>query len=88
MSAATQLTIEAAATGNIMREYISSGGANITTHIASMHNAMYIMDRTTGQLVIQLNGEEIMRADIMNVASVAGATPALRFTALANSLTT
>lgn len=88
MSATTQLSIEAAGSGNIMRDYISSGGSQINLHLASMHNSKFTMDNTTGTLVIARGGQEVFRANIMNIASVAGATPALRFMALANSLST
>lgn len=88
MSAATQVSIENAATGRVMRDYISVSGAQTSIHIASMHNTKFAMNNTDGTLSITRGNQEVFRANIMNVSALAGATAALRFTDLANSLGT
>ncbi len=88
MSAATQFSIDAAATGHVFRDYFTSGGLQRVAHIASAHNSLFVMDRASGQLVIQRDGQEVFHTDIMNITALVAATPALRFTELANSLTT
>ena len=42
----------------------------------------------TGTLTIQRDGQELFRADIKDITSLVAATPALRFTELANLMVT
>lgn len=86
--ATTQLSLDTAASGHILRDYYTSGGTKRLMHLASVHNTMFVMDRSTGKLTIQRDGQEVFRADIMGITSLVAATPALRFTELVNLLVT
>lgn len=86
--AATQLSLDTAASGHILRDYYTSGGTQRLMHLASCHNTMFVMNRSTGILTIQRDGQELFRADIMDISALVGATPALRFTELANLMVT
>lgn len=86
--AATQLSLDTAASGHILRDYYTTGGSQTLMHLASCHNTMFVMDRSTGKLTIQRDGQEVFRADIMSITSLVAATPALRFTELVDSMVT
>jgi hypothetical protein len=86
--AATQLSLDTAASGHILRDYYTSGGTQRLIHLASCHNTMFVMNHSTGTLVIQRDGQELFRADIMDITSLVAATPALRFIELANLMVT
>lgn len=86
--AATQLSLDTAASGHVLRDYYTTGGTQRLMHLGSVHNTTLVMNRATGQLVVQRDGQEVFRADIMQVSSLVSATPALRFTELVNLLVT
>ncbi len=86
--ATTQLSLDTAASGHVLRDYKLTGGSQTLMHLASCHNTLMIMNRSTGQLVLKRDGGELFRADIMGITSLVSATPALRFTELANSMVT
>ena len=86
--ATTQLSLDTAASGHVLRDYKLTGGTQRLVHLGSCHNTMFVMNRSTGTLVIQRDGQELFRANIMNITSLVSATPALRFTELANSMVT
>lgn len=88
MAAATQLVLDAAASGYVLRDYRLVGGDQQLIHLASCHNSLLVMSNTSGELSIQRDGQELFRADIMDVTALVAATPALRFTELANLMTT
>lgn len=87
-AAATQLSLDTAASGHLLRDYRLVGGSQQLVHLASCHNTLMIMDNYTGQLSIQRDGQELFRADIMGISTLASATPSLRFTELANLMVT
>lgn len=85
----TQAEFVSAASGNVLQDYyVGSSGPRTQFHVASAHNSTLVMNNTSGTLVIDRDGQELFRANIMGVSSLTGATPALRFTELANLLTT
>lgn len=86
--ATTQLSLDTAASGHVLRDYYTTGGSQRLMHLASCHNTMFVMNRSTGTLTIQRDGQEVFRADIMSITSLVAATPALRFTELANLMVT
>lgn len=86
--ATTQLSLDTAASGHVLRDYYTTGGSQRLMHLASCHNTMFVMNRSTGTLTIQRDGQELFRADIMGISSLVSATPALRFTELANLMVT
>lgn len=86
---ATQLTLnEAAASGQVLRNYYESGGQQRLVHLASVHNTAVVMDRTSGELVLQRDQQEVMRTNIMSITALTALTPALRFAELVNSFAT
>lgn len=86
--AATQLSLDTAASGHVLRDYYTNGGTQQLMHLASCHNTMFVMDHSTGKLTIQRDGQELFRVDIMSITALVAATPALRFKELANLMVT
>ncbi len=84
---ANQLAISAASTGHVIRDSYTSGTLQLA-HSGSAHNAVFVMDRTSGQLVVERCGEQLFRNDIMQLTALVAATPDLRFTELVNLLVT
>lgn len=79
---------EAAASGEVLRDYRESGGQQVLMHLASVHSTTAVMDRTSGELVLQRDQQEVMRTNIMSITALTALTPALRFAELVNSFAT
>lgn len=83
-----ELAIVPAATGNTTRDYSDIGAALGLIHTGSVHTCTFVMNRTTGELVLRRHDKEVYRGDIMDLSILAQPTPALRFTELCALLTT
>lgn len=79
---------EAAASGQVIRDYREVSGQQVLLHLASAHNSVAIMDRATGELVLQRDQQEVMRTNIMSITALTALTPAARFTELVDSFAT
>lgn len=86
--ATDQVNMEPASSGNVLRDYYESGGLQRNIHLSSVHTATAIMNNASGELVLQRGEKEVMRTDIMDINSLVGATPVLRFVELVDSFAT
>lgn len=86
--ASTQLSLDTTGSGHLLRDYKLTGGVQQLVHMSSCHNITIIMDNSSGQLVLMRDNQELFRADIMSITALVSATPALRFTELANLMVT
>lgn len=74
----SQLFLSPVASGHVLREFYAPSVLELA-HASSIHSAALMMDRATGQLVIERGGEQLFRNDIMDLFILAQPTPDLRF---------